>query len=191
MVTLLALCVSYLGGVEKVVLALVMLVIGPMIIPAVWGLFSPRIGPKSVWVAVLVAAAVAGGSKLAIAYSLLPGSALLGWIATHGQLTNAMVGFLVPVGAMLLQELGARGTSPGWKRLAEHQARYEPPAAEGRVSTLPAMIVAGTIAMLAVLGLGASEQRGVLLLFSALLLLVGGIIVWVYRRQARMSSDPQ
>ena len=194
MVVVLALCMPWLGGAEKVVLSLVMLVIGPMVIPSIWGLFSSRTDEASVWATVVSTAAIAGGVKLVLWQGLLADSALFLWIADHRQLTDAMLGLLVPLTVMLVMELRARGTSRGWQRLSEHVARHEEHAVAASVSMLPAVIVAATVWALAALTLAlaitADEQAGILFVFSALLLAVGAAIVWVCRGIRRVPQPP-
>lgn len=184
----LALCMPHLGGAEKVVLSLVTLVIGPMLIPSIWGLFSPRIDQYSVWATVGVTAVVAGGIKLLLAQGLLTDFALIGWIADHGQLSDAVVGLLVPITVMLIMELCARETSSGWQRLTDHAARQQQHPVARSTSTLPAMIVAWTVWMLAaltaVLAIRAAEKAGVLFIFATLLLAAGVGIAWLAHRHA-------
>src|SRR5690606_12205743 len=54
MITLMAVAIPFLGGAEKVVVPVLTLVISPLFIPSIWGLFSKRINVRSVWVSLVV-----------------------------------------------------------------------------------------------------------------------------------------
>src|SRR5690606_1412656 len=53
-----ALLIPYLGGAEKVVVTITSLMVGPLLAPTIWGLFSKRTSLRAIWVTVAVSFAV-------------------------------------------------------------------------------------------------------------------------------------
>lgn len=95
-VLLVALLIPYAGGAEKVVVTILTMVIAPLYIPSVWGLFSKRIRGKDILVIMLVTYAIGLSGKFTYAQYLNP------------QVFEATCGFVVPVLLLCVTELYLR-----------------------------------------------------------------------------------
>jgi Na+/proline symporter len=97
----LALLVPLMGGAEKVVVTILTMVIAPLYIPSVWGVFSRYItGKQVIWSMVIT-------YVLGFALKFSPYK-----LNIHPQLLEATIGLLIPVGLMLVCEIYGR-----WKGL--------------------------------------------------------------------------
>lgn len=89
----LALLIPFIGGAEKVVVTILTLVICPLYIPSVWGLFSKSVTGKHVIVAMCITYALGFTLKFPLAGLVSP------------QLLDAAIGLLIPVFIMTVIEL--------------------------------------------------------------------------------------
>ncbi len=111
-ITLFAVLIPYFGGAERVIVSILTLVISPLFIPSIWGLFSPRIGQKAVWWSM--------GITYAVALLVKTGLLFKDFIADHAELTEAFIGLVFPVVILLVTELvlWKKGRDAGWDRVA-------------------------------------------------------------------------
>jgi len=116
-ITILAVLIPYLGGAEKVVVWVLTAIIPPLFIPSLWGLYSRRVGSRSVWWTLGITYLIAVLVKL----DWVPGT----FIDAHINLINAFNGFGVPVIILVIVELLNRGgeRDSGWDRLSQMYAR--------------------------------------------------------------------
>ncbi len=191
----LALLIPFLGGAERVVVTLITLMIGPLAIPAVWGLFSKYINQKAVWISLSVAYAAGLIVKLGFsAKGLLVnlwhgGTSVATYIQANAELVDALIGLVIPVVILLIMELAARskGIDAGWQRFVQFIKKNKEDE-EGvpvtAASKLPDRILVWAFAILGVavgwLAVISSEQQKILILFSVLLLSIP-VIVFVYK----------
>ena len=95
-----ALLIPFMGGAERVVVTILTMVIAPLFIPSVWGLFSGRItGRQVIWVMI---ATYAIGITLKWTLSGM----------VNNQLLEATIGLLIPVALMTVLQL--RGMRRGY-----------------------------------------------------------------------------
>lgn len=193
-----ALTVPYMGGAEQLVLTLTTLLLGPLMLPVVWGVFSRRINHRAIWVTLAVSGVAGALTKAGFTRNSRTApwgegamAVFSRWAQENNRLLEGIVGFVVPFTLLLIMELLARHrqTDSGWLRLREAvlRQRAETPAV-GKASTLPARIVAWTLgvlgAVMAVIALIApGDQRVILFLFSALLASSAGGVVWVCHKR--------
>ena len=116
-ITILAVLIPYLGGAEKVVVWVLTAIIPPLFIPSLWGLYSRRVGSRSVWWTLGITYLIAVLVKL----DWVPGT----FIDAHINLINAFNGFGVPVIILVIVELLNRGgeRDSGWDRLSQMYSR--------------------------------------------------------------------
>jgi len=121
-----ALLIPFMGGAERVVVTILTMVIAPLFIPSVWGLFSSRITGRQV-ICAMVATYIIG--------------IILKWTLSgvvNNQVLEATVGLLIPVAVMgILQIRGhIKGyVCPGYEKIAtmeDKNADVEPDAATRR-----------------------------------------------------------
>lgn len=112
-VTTIAVLIPYLGGAEKVVVSILTLVISPLFIPSVWGLFSKRIGQKAIWWSMI--------PTFLVAILIKTGWIFKDFIAQHAAFIDAFIGLVLPVTILSIIELilWKKGEDPGWARLTQ------------------------------------------------------------------------
>lgn len=120
----LALLIPYAGGAEKVVVTILTMIIGPLYIPSVWGVFSKRLTQKHLLTAMIITYAC-GIFGLAFKFSDAV-RANFEWI--NPNVLESVIGTVVPVILLAIMELWAKhkGTiDPGYARV---QAILDPHA---------------------------------------------------------------
>ena len=120
----LALLIPYAGGAEKVVVTILTMIIGPLYIPSVWGVFSKRLTQKHLLTAMIITYAC-GIFGLAFKFSDAV-RANFEWI--NPNVLESVIGTVVPVILLAIMELWAKhkGTiDPGYARV---QATLDPQA---------------------------------------------------------------
>lgn len=105
-----ALLIPLMGGAERVVVTILTMVIAPLFIPSVWGLFSRRINGRQVIMAMIVTYVVGITLKFTLAG------------VVNNQVLEATIGLLIPVAAMAVLQL--RGyikgyVCPGYTKIEE------------------------------------------------------------------------
>ena len=120
----LALLIPYAGGAEKVVVTVLTMIIGPLYIPSVWGVFSKRLTQKHLLTAMIITYAC-GIFGLAFKFSPTV-RASFEWI--NPNVLESVIGTVVPVLLLGIMELRAKikgTTDPGYERI---QATLDPEA---------------------------------------------------------------
>ena len=120
----LALLIPYAGGAEKVVVTILTMIIGPLYIPSVWGVFSKRLTQKHLLTAMIITYAC-GIFGLAFKFSDAV-RATFEWI--NPNVLESVIGTVVPVILLAIMEIRAKikGTiDPGYERV---QAILDPDA---------------------------------------------------------------
>jgi len=174
------LAVPRLGGAEKIALGIAALLIGPLMLPTIWGLFSRRVGSSSVWLSVAVSFTVSAVIKFGFGqggwfeeFNAFAG--LSTWIQNHFRTVETLAAVLVPLSVLAVLELTARGTNDGWNRVAR-QLERERTQRRPLSSRLPAMMVAWCTGILAaatgVLAIFDHHHWHILASFAAALLVV-------------------
>lgn len=126
----LALLIPYAGGAEKVVVTVLTMIIGPLYIPSVWGVFSKRLTQKHLLTAMIITY-VCGIFGLAFKFSPAV-RASFEWI--NPNVLESVIGTVVPATLLAIMELWAKhkGTiDPGYERIqaiVDPEADVEPTA---------------------------------------------------------------
>jgi Na+/proline symporter len=191
---LIAFSVPHLGGAENLVIVLITSLLGPLMLPTVWGLYSRHVGPWAVWATLIVCTPTAIVVKcmpalihrFAFLEALAPLAAAMDWIKTNPRLVDGFLGLILPIAILVVVEIVARQKgkiNAGWERMATAISNQAERAPVVVVSRLPAQVVAVTFGMLTVLMVAAmvyaSEHRTTLMAFSALLLAATVVLAWV------------
>ncbi len=110
-ITLVAVLIPHMGGAERVVVSILTLVISPLFIPSIWGLFSKRIGQKAIWWSMGITYLIAILVKTDMVFS--------DFINSHIEFVEAFVGFVFPFIVLLMIELilWRKEKDPGWNRI--------------------------------------------------------------------------
>lgn len=123
-IILLALLIPYAGGAEKVVVTVLTMIIGPLYVPSVWGVFSKRLTQKYLLIAMGITY-LCGIFGLAFKFNDTV-RATFDWI--NPNVLEATIGTIVPMVLLGIMELWAKykGTvDPGYERI---QAIVDPNA---------------------------------------------------------------
>ena len=126
----LALLIPYAGGAEKVVVTVLTMIIGPLYIPSVWGVFSKRLTQKHLLTAMIITY-TCGIFGLAFKFSEVV-RANFEWI--NPNVLESVIGTVIPVLLLAVMELWARhkGTfDAGYERvqaIVDPEADLEPSA---------------------------------------------------------------
>ena len=126
----LALLIPYAGGAEKVVVTVLTMIIGPLYIPSVWGVFSKRLTQKHLLTAMIITYAC---GIFGLAFKFSPAvRASFEWI--NPNVLESVIGTVVPATLLAIMELWAKhkGTiDPGYERIqaiVDPEADVEPTA---------------------------------------------------------------
>ena len=120
-----AMLVPFAGGAEKVVVSLLTMVLCPLYIPSIWGLFSKRLTGNQLMWAMIATWAFGFTAKFTVPAEVISGS-----------LMDSISGCIVPLLILGVMEIvsAVRGrSSKGWDAIAEYadpDANVEPDAAE-------------------------------------------------------------
>lgn len=192
-----ALCVPRMGGAENVILSITSLLVVPLLAPSIWGLFSRRIDQRSVWLTALPSFVLG----ILFTFGFAPSGwfarfdglgTLIEWLQANSRSVEVAIGVILPVCILAIVELSSdRATSPGWIRVAALSAG-QGDAPRPQPSTLPAYIVAGCVAlcamMIALLALADRSHWLLQLAFATAMLLIAAAIAWRTRRQSANPS---
>lgn len=150
-----ALILPRLGTYRDIIILVGSLAGSAILLPSIWSLFSPRVGPNIVWTT--LAGGVTGGVLLRFGFSetgwfsgMEFSARLIELIARHPRESDLLVGILVPLVILVSTELSSRGTDQGWKRLGAASAAAassKPPQPAGS-SRLPAKVLASCLGLL-------------------------------------------
>ncbi|WP_437200716.1 sodium:solute symporter family protein [Planctomicrobium sp. SH664] len=180
-------------GYTKFILDMNTLLYGPILMPTIWGLFSRKIDLRAVWVTVIMGFAAAYCVKIGVSpdgflTKIGPLRPLVQWIVAYQDIVEDTVGIIVPLVVLLVFEISARRTNPGWLRVMQFQSR----AAERATipsSRLPGLMVGICLVllavMMAVLAFINREEMFPLMIAAAVLLGIGAVLMSVNRERER------
>ncbi len=198
-----AIGVPYLGGAEKIIIAITSLIVTPLLAPTIWGLFSKRISTGAVWataLTVFLLGLIVNGPVIVEKQLLGRGaeelSAYSAWVASLGKYPEIVIGVVLPILILAMIHAVTKSTSPGWERLCTEISKKMTRPEEISVKSydpLPANIVAAALAvcglMMLLLTAFNSEQVVTIIVFGVVLLLMAGFIYWVTRRNEQRHKE--
>jgi Na+/proline symporter len=179
-----ALAIPYLGGAEKLIITTASLMVGPLLAPTIWGLFSRRVDIKAIWITAGISFAIGVVAKLGLA----PEGPLVtertrsisDWIQANGTTVDLVIGIVVPIIVLFMLQYLAKSTADGWEKVDQLIQETQSSGAKKQASNMPAVIVGGSLTACAALmfALMAWNQKDRALLggFGAVLLLISGTI---------------
>jgi len=196
---LVALSVPYMGGAEKLVLVLVMVLLGPLMVPVIWALYSRHVGPCSIWatLAICTPAAILAESAPALisryGETFVPQwlTRAIHWVEANPRETEGLLGLVLPLAVLGAVEAFSRlrGVDPGWNRMQEAFAHARESGSAAVASLLPARIVAASLGMLGllmmVITIRSAQQRSTLAAFTVLLLISAAGMAWLGFRKPK------
>ncbi|MDF9825965.1 SSS family solute:Na+ symporter [Ereboglobus sp. PH5-10] len=199
LITLVAILIPFLGGAERVVVSFLTLVISPLFIPSIWGLFSKRIGQKSVFISM----GITFGTAILVKAGLLFPDV----VSRHPTFVDAFIGLVFPVTILTILELilWKKPQAEGFLKIA---ARYKKEdevltaeqiqknkQAGAMYSNMAFKIMMGTYAAIGLamvlLALGNKDDRGSMLLYGGIFLGLSTLAFLLYHgiRAKRKNSN--
>jgi solute:Na+ symporter, SSS family len=180
-----AILIPYLGGAEKVILSITSLIVGPLLAPSIWGLFSKRINTSAVW--------FTGGICFVLGALYRFGFSQNGWfngiegfdsVVQFCQANNRNIeiflGVLLPVLILTYFELTVATKSRGYEKVAE-KIKEEIIVKAPVVSELPALVVACSVGffgiIMTILAIVNPDQWKIIAVFASVLYLIM-IVFW-------------
>ncbi|TXG34672.1 sodium:solute symporter family transporter [Seonamhaeicola maritimus] len=178
-------------GYTSFIIDLTTLLTGPLVLPTIWGLFSKKIGMKSVWGTTLVGFI----SAAIVKFGLTEGGflsrveslrSLSEWVIKNMRIADLTVGIIVPLIILVFLEMVLKRTNPNWKKVEVSKDDFQVTEI-ATPSLLPAKMVMITLAVIGlimfVLGLLNVEKMNVLLTFAFILLFLAAITFAILKRK--------
>lgn len=197
-----ALTVDRMGGAEKVVISVTSLMVGPLLAPTLWGLFSKRVSAAGVWVTAAVCMTLGVMVKFGLPTIVTTDDHMLAslsaWVEAESKTVELLLGVVLPLLILSVLEWTHVGESVGAERInaleAAEVAACKPVA---HASSLPAVIVAVALAfcgcMLTWLAVIDHEERTLLGGFALAMFVIAGLIAggtaYLKSRRLRASSS--
>lgn len=193
-IILLAILVPAMGGAKDVIITVTSLIVGPLLAPSIWGLFSKRIKTSAVWIVALLCF----GLGVFVEFGLVPGNgfsdsaplhSVSEWARAFNPRTRQMIiGVGLPLAALLFMELFSRGESPGWQRITR-QMKEQIEAKTPITSHLPALVVACSMAyfgiLMTVIALVNPEDWKIIAVFAGILYALAVMFFFIYRGKSK------
>jgi len=170
--------------------------VGPLLAPTIWGLFSRRVDIKAIWIPAGISFAIG----MVVKVGLAPEGPLVAegtegvseWIQANGTTVDLVIGIVVPIVVLFLLQYLAKSAADGWNRVDRLIQQTQDSGVERRASDLPAMIVSGSLAACAALMFALmvwnQKERALLGGFGVVLLVISGMIagmLWSKRGNQR------
>ncbi len=112
-ITVVAILIPFLGGAEKVVVSILNLVVSPIFIPSIWGLFSKKINQRVVITTMCITFVTAIFVKLGLIFTDISDA--------HPQFVDAFIGLVFPIAMLSLYEIYAikRPVDEGYRKISQ------------------------------------------------------------------------
>lgn len=170
-------------GYTSFIIDLTTLLTGPLVLPTIWGLFSKKIGMKSVWGTTLIGFISAVIVKFGLTeggfLSHIPAlNGLSSWVVKNMRVADLTVGIMVPLIVLIVVELIENKTNTNWEKVQLSKENFQITEIT-KPSLLPAKMVMVTLVvigvMMLVLGIVNTDEMEVLFTFALSLLVLAGI----------------
>jgi len=191
-----SLAIPYMGGAEKLIVSITSLMVGPLLAPTIWGLFSKRVTISAIWVTASASFVLGVIVKMGLGSNgwLVNEStqALADMIAANGKTVDLVIGVIVPIIILAIMQRLKTSTADGWNTVEALALETKTSGVTHVASDMPAMIVSGCLLACAALMFSlmalADKDQGLLGGFGSILLLISGgialIIVLKRRKKA-------
>ena len=199
-ITLIAVLIPYIGGAERVVVSILTLVISPLFIPSIWGLFSKRIGQKAVWWSM--------GTTYFMAFLIKTGWVFKDFIDQNAAFVDAFIGLVFPVTILLIIELilWKKEKDPGWdkmigilveeKELVDESKKAKNRKAGQMYSNMALNLMTGTYLaigiIMIIISLFGSDDRNYLLLYGIIfsgVSLIALLLLYIHKKKSTINDE--
>lgn len=186
-----AILIPLLGTYTGFILAFTAMVTGPLVLPTMWGAYSHKVGLRTAWTTTLLGMFAGvmvkfglqdGGFLSSVGFLSL----MAEWVQANARVAELLVGTLVPLAVLASVEIFGAKPKVDPLRVFERPAD-SPVVADVKASPLPAILSGWTVAIIGavmmVLAVLDSEERWVLVGFSAMLIAISASIFLAIRRK--------
>ncbi|MEQ8178872.1 MAG: hypothetical protein RIC52_16125 [Amphiplicatus sp.] len=189
-----AVAVPAMGGAEKVIVVATSFIVGPLVAPSVFGLFSRRIDANAVWITLGVAIALGVFFKIGLAPSgpFAEGAfkGLAAWAQANPRETDLVVGLVSPILVLTGMHFLSPATAKGALKIDAFRSEAarrvgKKPAGEAGAIVAGALAVSGVV--MGVLAVLDTEGRTPLAIFAIVLLALAGAGASFHDRQVQRS----
>ncbi|MDE0865960.1 MAG: Na+:solute symporter [Rubripirellula sp.] len=197
-----AIIVPQLGGAEKLIVTINNLLVVPLYAPALWGLFSRKIGIREMVIVILVSFSVGAVLRFGLAGNpwIVEGDtlyALATYLADNTKTVEVLVGVLLPVAMLFAFELLKKEHDKVGSevvRLMSEPAKPDLEQSTTQFDPFPVQMVVTSVLILGgwmfLLGLWQDESRTVLMVFAFVLLFLGvALRAWLVRRLRPLTTS--
>ena len=151
LLVIIALEIEKWGQVKDLIISITELMVVPLLAPALWGIFSRKIGGRAVWITGLSGF----GLGLLVRFGfgedgfLSHLEALNCWVIANGNFLKTLLGVIYPVVILSLLELTSKGENPGYQKLCALKAKVgeEAEAHPSQSNPIAAKVVAVCLAI--------------------------------------------
>jgi len=196
-ITGIALAVPYLGGAERIVVAVTTLAFCPLFVPSLTALMVRNVGQSVFWWTVAICFPLIAAYEVSTLAGESAGSDFFAtywnWMRANSSSVEILLGVVLPlVVSLIVVAFSSRQVASGWQRLALLPVPELPPANATDVGRLSIKVIGWSIAAcsatLALLAAINEDSRGILAGFSlGMLLIASGILFSV--RNSKLSSE--
>ena len=198
-VIVVALLIPWMGGATDVVVAVTAMIVGPLLLPTLWGLFSRRVTATCIWGTVGISFALGTAFKLgwidqvvsvlSDQSSIIELIAAQGFVATEGanRMMELIIGVMVPLVTLTGFQLSGEKVTSGWRQVEIHKSKVIVDTSAQQASQLPSQVIGWSViacgCLIGSLAFLSTEDRSVLLTFGTVMCLLGVVIGWLSRQQ--------
>lgn len=178
-----AVLIPHIGGAEKVILTITSLLVVPMVLPVIWGLFFGKITQKAVWIATIASFVAAILVKTTMPQR--SENSFVALLINNVQTLEVAIGVIVPLSILLIMESTRKEIAAGFTKLLQMETA-EKQQETGVIAAYPAKILAYSIGILSllmyVLMFSAGDKMLLLGSFGAVLTTISAAILFGIRK---------
>lgn len=187
-----AVAVPAMGGAEKVIVVATSFIVGPLVAPSIFGLFSRRIDENAVWATLAVAIALGVFFKFGLAPSgpFASGalSAVANWTQTHPREADLLVGLVSPILVLTFMHFMSAHEAKGALEIDAYRSKAAtrmPRKPAGEAGAIVAGALGASALVMGVLAYLDSEGRTPLAVFALVLAGLAAVGAAFHARRAR------
>ena len=183
--------VPYLGGAEKIIIAITSLIVTPLLAPTIWGLFSERVSTSAVWTTAIAVFLIGLAVNAPVIYekqilerSVDQLSTFSAKVNSWGKYPEMIIGVVLPILILSGFTFFSTKASRGWERIenkiAELSQQNNETIVNAKYDPMPSYTVAVALAVCGLLMLSlilfSSEQLVTTAVFAVSLFVLAALI---------------
>ncbi len=178
-------------GYTRFIIDITTLLTGPLVLPTIWGLFSKKIGIKTIWTTTLIGFIAAALMKFGFANagfmtSIVTLKDLSSLIQENMRLADLFSGIVIPILVLLIFELRIKTVHSGYSKVLLSKHNFEE-TNDVQSSTMPAKMVSSSLGIIAIVMILIAfidqKNKGLLFMFAAILLFISSMLFYIIRKR--------